>query len=143
MIASMLTQIAGASDVFPGGFVTYSNALKSRVLGVRAETLATHGAVSEATVREMVAGALEAADADLAMAVSGIAGPGGGSEEKPVGTVWIAWGDRERIDTICLCWPVERVLFQTMVAAAALDALRRRLLGITVESRYFQQRRVG
>jgi len=142
MIASMLTQIAGASDVFPGGFVTYSNALKQRVLGVREDTLREHGAVSEATVREMVAGALDAAGADLAMAVSGIAGPGGGSADKPVGTVWIAWGDRENVATVCLRWPVERVLFQTMVAAAALDALRRRLSGIKTESRYFGQRRV-
>lgn len=142
MIASMITQIAGASDVFPGGFVTYSNALKQRVLGVSEATLARDGAVSEATVREMVTGALNAAGADLAVAVSGIAGPGGGSADKPVGTVWLAWGDRERIDSVCLCWPVERVLFQTMVAAAALDALRRRLTGIESESRYFNQRRV-
>lgn len=142
MIASMLTQIAGASDVFPGGFVTYSNALKHSVLGVQESTLESQGAVSEATVREMVAGALNASGADLAVAVSGIAGPGGGSDEKPVGTVWLAWGDRERIDTVCLCWPVERVLFQTMVAAAALDVLRRRLAGIDKQSSYFDQRRM-
>ncbi|MDP5071235.1 MAG: CinA family nicotinamide mononucleotide deamidase-related protein, partial [Congregibacter sp.] len=71
MIASMLTQIAGASDVFPGGFVTYSNALKQSVLGVQASTLENQGAVSEATVKEMVAGALAASGADLAVAVSG------------------------------------------------------------------------
>jgi nicotinamide-nucleotide amidase len=142
MIASMITQIAGASDVFPGGFVTYSNALKHSVLGVREDTLAEHGAVSEATVREMVTGAIKASGANLAVAVSGVAGPGGGSADKPVGTVWIAWGDADHIDTVCLCWPVERVLFQTMVAAAALDVLRRRLAGIGGESRYFDQRRV-
>ncbi|WOJ93055.1 CinA family nicotinamide mononucleotide deamidase-related protein [Congregibacter variabilis] len=142
MIASMLTQIAGASDVFPGGFVTYSNTLKQSVLGVQASTLESQGAVSEATVKEMVIGALDASGADFAMAVSGIAGPGGGSEDKPVGTVWLAWGDRQRVDTVCLCWPVERVLFQTMVAAAALDALRRRLAGIDKQSRYFDQRRM-
>jgi nicotinamide-nucleotide amidase len=142
MIASMLTQIAGASDVFPGGFVTYSNALKQSVLGVQASTLESQGAVSEATVKEMVAGALDASGADLAVAVSGIAGPGGGSDDKPVGTVWLAWGDRQKTDTVCLCWPVERVLFQTMVAAAALDVLRRRLAGIGGQSRYFDQRRL-
>lgn len=142
MIASMLTQIAGASDVFPGGFVTYSNSLKQSVLGVKAATLETEGAVSEATVKEMVLGALDASGADLAVAVSGIAGPGGGSADKPVGTVWLAWGDRQHIDTVCLCWPVERVLFQTMVAAAALDTLRRRLAGITTQSNYFDQRRL-
>jgi nicotinamide-nucleotide amidase len=141
MIASMITQIAGASDVFPGGFVTYSNDLKERVLGVSPQTLIDEGAVSEATVRAMVAGALKASRADLAVAVSGIAGPGGGSVDKPVGTVWLAWGDQEYVETVCLCWPVERILFQTMVAAAALDALRRRLAGIGGESRYFNQRR--
>ncbi|MFK8041585.1 CinA family nicotinamide mononucleotide deamidase-related protein [Congregibacter sp.] len=142
MIASMLTQISGASDVFPGGFVTYSNALKQSVLGVPASTLEADGAVSEATVKAMVAGALDASGADLAVAVSGIAGPGGGSKEKPLGTVWLAWGDRERVETVCLCWPVERVLFQTMVAAAALDVLRRRLAGIDKQSSYFDQRRL-
>jgi nicotinamide-nucleotide amidase len=142
-IAAMLTAIPGSSEVFPGGFVTYSNALKASVLGVQEATLEEQGAVSEATVREMARGALLRADADLAVAVSGIAGPGGGSASKPVGTVWLAWGCRSRIDTVCLTWPVERVLFQTMVAAAGLDALRRRLQGITSLPRYFDQRRVA
>ena len=142
LFAHMLTQIPGSSDVFPGGFVTYSNALKASVLNVREETLESEGAVSEATVRAMLAGALDKTGANLGVAISGIAGPGGGSPEKPVGTVWIAWGDRQIVDTVCLAWPVERVLFQTMVAAAALDALRRRLLGITTQSFYLQQRRV-
>jgi len=142
MFAQLLTQIPGSSDVFPGGFVTYSNALKHSVLGVSEATLAEHGAVSEATVREMLVGALDRAGADLGVAISGVAGPGGGTPEKPVGTVWLAWGDRDSIATVCLAWPVERVLFQTMVAAAALDALRRRLLGISEQSFYLQQRRV-
>ena len=142
MIASLITQIAGSSDVFPGGFVTYSNELKASVLGVTEETLTNHGAVSRDTVIEMVRGALREASADLAVAVSGIAGPGGGTPEKPVGTVWIAWGDEAHIDTICLRWPVERTLFQTMVSAAALDGLRRRLSGIEKTSSYFEQRRV-
>lgn len=142
MFAQLLTQIPGSSDVFPGGFVTYSNAMKHSVLGVRETTLEEHGAVSEATVREMLGGALERADADLGVAISGVAGPGGGTRDKPVGTVWIAWGDRDGIETVCLAWPVERVLFQTMVAAAALDALRRRLLGISEQSFYLRQRRV-
>ncbi|WP_439101575.1 CinA family nicotinamide mononucleotide deamidase-related protein [Congregibacter sp.] len=142
MIASMLTQIAGASDVFPGGFVTYSNALKQSVLGVPGATLQSEGAVSESTVKAMVRGALDASGADLAVAVSGIAGPGGGSDDKPVGTVWLAWGDRNVVETVCLCWPVERVLFQTMVAAAALDVLRRKLAGIEKQSSYFDQRRL-
>ncbi len=142
MIAQMITQIPGSSDVFPGAFVTYSNALKSSVLGVSPEILEEHGAVSEETVRAMLAGALQAANADLGVAVSGVAGPGGGSPDKPVGTVWLAWGSRDAVETVRLQWPVERVLFQTMVAAAALDALRRRMLGITTQSFYLQQRKV-
>lgn len=140
-IAQMLTQIPGASQVFPGGIVAYSDALKTSLLGVGENTLREHGAVSEATVREMAQGALRAANADLAVAVSGIAGPGGGSADKPVGSVCLAWGDRAAMNTITLLWPVERRLFQTMVAAAGLDALRRRLLGIKASSFYFRQRR--
>ncbi|MEZ5502527.1 MAG: CinA family nicotinamide mononucleotide deamidase-related protein [Halioglobus sp.] len=142
LIASMLTRIPGASDAFHAGFVTYSNAVKHAVLGVRNDTLAAHGAVSEAVVKEMALGALQRAGADYAIAVSGIAGPDGGTPDKPVGTVWLAWGSRENLRTRCLLWPVERTLFQTMVAAAGLDMLRRLLLGIEEESRYFSQRRV-
>lgn len=140
-IAAMLTQIPGASEVFPGGFVTYSNALKQSLLGVRAETLAADGAVSEATVREMLAGALERSGADLGVAVSGVAGPGGGSADKPVGLVWLAWGSAGHSETLCLHWPVARALFQTMVAAAALDLLRRRIEGIDSLPHYAEQRR--
>jgi nicotinamide-nucleotide amidase len=93
-IAKVVTDIAGSSGWFEGGLVTYSNEAKQELLGVTAATLTTQGAVSEATVREMVAGALARSRADLALAVSGIAGPGGGSPEKPVGTVWFAWGVR-------------------------------------------------
>lgn len=142
MIAQMITQVPGSSDVFPGGLVTYSNALKHSLLGVAESTLAAHGAVSEATVRAMLAGALDATGADLGVAVSGVAGPGGGTPEKPVGTVWLAWGGRDEAQAVCLHWPVERVLFQTMVAAAGLDALRRHLQGIAAQSFYLRQRRV-
>ncbi len=90
-IAQVSTAISGSSEWFERGFVTYSNTAKQEMLGVRAETLIQHGAVSEATVREMAAGALAASRAQVAVAVSGIAGPSGGSAEKPVGTVWIAW----------------------------------------------------
>ena len=94
-IAKTVTDIAGSSAWFDRGFVTYSNEAKQDLLGVRAETLAAHGAVSEATVREMVAGALGRSRARIAVAVSGIAGPGGGTPDKPVGTVWLAWGRRD------------------------------------------------
>ena len=91
-VAKVLTDRAGSSAYVTGGLVTYSNEAKQALLGVSAETLAEHGAVSEPVVREMVAGALKASGADVAVAVSGIAGPGGATEGKPVGTVWFAWG---------------------------------------------------
>tara|TARA_B110000285_G_scaffold102321_1_gene116424 strand:+ start:198 stop:1517 length:1320 start_codon:yes stop_codon:yes gene_type:complete len=140
LIASMLTRIPGSSQGFHAGFVTYSDAIKQSVLGVNAQTLADNGAVSEEVVREMALGALQRSGADYAIAVSGIAGPDGGTEEKPVGTVWLAWGDRQNIRARCLVWPVDRTLFQTMLAAAGLDMMRRFLLGIDEEPRYFAQR---
>ncbi|MFA6903768.1 MAG: nicotinamide-nucleotide amidohydrolase family protein [Gallionellaceae bacterium] len=91
-VASAVTEIAGSSAWFERGFVTYSNQAKVDMLGVSTDTLARFGAVSEATVREMVQGALRNSQAQVALAVSGIAGPGGGTAEKPVGTVWFAWG---------------------------------------------------
>ncbi len=93
-IAEVVTATSGSSAWFDRGFVTYSNAAKQDLLGVSPETLARHGAVSEETVREMVVGALAASPADVAVAVSGIAGPGGATAGKPVGTVCLAWGIR-------------------------------------------------
>jgi len=90
-LAQVVTSVAGSSAWFDRGFVTYSNAAKQDMLGVRAETLAGFGAVSEATAREMVLGALAHSAAQMAIAITGIAGPGGGSLEKPVGTVCFAW----------------------------------------------------
>jgi nicotinamide-nucleotide amidase len=88
MIAAALTDIAGSSAVVDRGFVTYSNEAKMEMLGVRGETLRTHGAVSEETALEMAAGALRDSRAGIAVSVTGIAGPDGGSAEKPVGLVW-------------------------------------------------------
>lgn len=90
-IAKVLTDIAGSSAWFERGFVTYSDAAKMELLGVREATLTAHGAVSGEAVTEMAAGALAHSRADAAVAVSGIAGPGGSSPNKPVGTVWLAW----------------------------------------------------
>jgi len=90
-VSQELTAVAGSSAWFERGFVTYSNAAKQEMLAVSADTLAKFGAVSEAVVREMALGALKHSRAQLAVAVSGVAGPGGGSAEKPVGTVCFAW----------------------------------------------------
>lgn len=89
MISAALTDIAGASEVFECGFITYSNTAKTEVLGVPATLIDLHGAVSEPVANAMAEGALQHSQADIAVSVTGIAGPGGGSEEKPVGTVWI------------------------------------------------------
>lgn len=91
-VAKVLTDKAGSSAYVVGGLVTYSNDAKQQLLGVTDASLDNHGAVSEPVVREMVAGALATTGAGVAVAISGVAGPGGGSEEKPVGTVWFAWG---------------------------------------------------
>lgn len=99
LVSAALTDIPGASEVLERSVVTYSNAAKTTLLGVPAEVLAAHGAVSAATAEAMAAGARAAADADLAVAVTGIAGPGGGSAEKPVGLVWFGLADREGVTT--------------------------------------------
>jgi len=100
--AQAVTAIAGSSEWFERGFVTYSNAAKEEMLGVRAATIAKHGAVSEETAREMALGALKHSRGTIALAITGIAGPGGGSAAKPVGTVCFAWarkGDEASVET--------------------------------------------
>ena len=91
LIAAHCTDVAGSSDWFDRGFVTYSNAAKTEMLGVDAALIAEHGAVSEPVARAMVQGALQHSAAQVAVAVTGVAGPGGGSATKPVGTVWMGW----------------------------------------------------
>lgn len=137
LIASLITEVAGSSQVFEAGVVSYSNAIKQSVLNVSEADLQRHGAVSETVVKQMALGALAISGADYAIAVSGVAGPDGGSEDKPVGTAWIAWGHKDSIKTRKLYVPVARKLFQTMTAAITLDLIRRELLGIKAESRYF------
>ena len=100
LIAAACTELAGSSDWFDRGFVTYSNAAKADLLGVDAGLIASQGAVSEAVARAMAAGALARSLAALAVAVTGVAGPGGGSAAKPVGTVWLAWAWRDGAGTV-------------------------------------------
>lgn len=123
-IAQAVTAVAGSSAWFERGFVTYSNAAKQSMLGVSGETLAAHGAVSAETVREMARGALQASPAQVAVAVSGIAGPGGGSAAKPVGTVWIAWAWPQRIEVECFHFSGDRRAVRAQAVAAALVGLR-------------------
>ncbi|MBK1720767.1 nicotinamide-nucleotide amidase [Thiocystis violacea] len=123
-VAKVVTDIAGSSAWFDRGFVTYSNAAKQDMLGVRAETLDTHGAVSAAVVREMVLGALQRSRSQLAVAISGIAGPGGGSADKPVGTVWMAWG-RIGQEPVVRCLPIagDREQVRARAVQAALEGV--------------------
>jgi nicotinamide-nucleotide amidase len=102
-IAKALTDVAGSSQWVDSGYVTYSNTAKMRDVGVLARTLAEHGAVSEMTVREMANGALRATGVEMAIAVSGIAGPDGGTAEKPVGTVWFAVATPEAQGAAAVC----------------------------------------
>jgi nicotinamide-nucleotide amidase len=127
-IAKTVTDIAGSSDWFDCGMVAYSYEAKQALLGVRAETLEIHGAVSRETVVEMVSGALVNSGAGIAVAVTGIAGPGGGSDDKPVGTVWIGWkrrGGYARAEAFHFEGDRDRVRRQTVAAALrGLEDLR-------------------
>jgi len=126
LIAAACTAVAGSSDWFERGFVSYSNAAKSEMLGVDAGLIAAHGAVSEAVVRAMAEGAVRRAGVDLGVAVTGIAGPGGATPGKPVGTVWLGWA-----------WPggvlTERCQFagdRAAVRAATVQHALQRLLSL-------------
>ena len=129
-VAAMLTGNAGSSAYFNGGVVSYSNELKQILLGVNAATLAAHGAVSEQTVTEMAAGGRARLAADYAIATSGIAGPGGGSEEKPVGTIWIAVAGPDGVRTRLLSAGKDRRRNITYTTHQVLDMLRRELDGL-------------
>lgn len=140
-VASLLTEVSGASSVFEAGIVSYSNDIKHQVLNVSEESLAQYGAVSEAVVREMLAGALDLSGADLGVSVSGIAGPNGGTPDKPVGTVWLAWGSKDNIKAQEFLFPGSRVFFQEVVSALALDLVRRELIDSQEEPVYFRSRK--
>ena len=124
LIAGAITEVAGSSAWFDRGFVTYSNPAKVEMLGVRPRTLATAGAVSEATAAEMAAGALARSRADVAVAVTGIAGPDGGTPDKPVGTVCFAWARRGAAPvTATHHFPGDRAAVRAATVAMALQGL--------------------
>ncbi|HJN90550.1 MAG TPA: competence/damage-inducible protein A [Verrucomicrobiota bacterium] len=123
-----ITNVPGASAVFAGGMLTYSNELKKKLLGVNESTLAQHGAVSKEVAIEMARGALEMSGTDYALSVTGIAGPGGGTPEKPVGTVWMGLASRGgRPLAICEHNPYDRETFKHITVHQSLELLRRRL----------------
>ncbi len=124
LIAAACTAVAGSSDWLEGGWVTYSNEAKSRWLGVPAELIERQGAVSEAVALAMARGALSGSQAQLSVAVTGIAGPGGAVPGKPVGTVWLAWGTAQALQAECLHLPGDR----DAVRSATVDAALQRLL---------------
>jgi nicotinamide-nucleotide amidase len=122
-VASAMTDLAGSSAWFECGFVTYSNEAKMQHLDVSAEILTTYGAVSEATVIAMVKGAVANSRADVAVAISGIAGPGGGSADKPVGTVWFAWGTATEQQASCMHFVGDRASVREQSVLVAISNL--------------------
>lgn len=130
-IAKSITDVAGSSAVFGYGVVSYSNGAKESILGVMNETLEAHGAVSEPVVEEMAEGVLHLSGADIAVAVSGIAGPDGGTDDKPVGTVWFAWAVRDGtealVDTACEFFTGDRDLVRELTVAHALQGVLERI----------------
>ncbi|TNE67872.1 MAG: CinA family nicotinamide mononucleotide deamidase-related protein [Bacteroidetes bacterium] len=128
-IAHLITSVPGASAYFPGTIVSYSYEMKTKLLGVKPDTLATFGAVSAETVQEMALGALDTLEVDIALAVSGIAGPDGGTPDKPVGTVWMAVADRDRVITARHVFARDRLKNIQLTAVYGLDLVRRFLLG--------------
>lgn len=136
LIAASCTELAGSSAWFERGFVTYSNEAKTELLGVPAALIAQHGAVSEEVAKAMAAGALAHSRADIAVAVTGVAGPSGGSQAKPVGTVWLAWAERGRgggLDAVAvhaekMWFPGDRRAVRGATVAHALAGVRNRLV---------------
>jgi nicotinamide-nucleotide amidase len=126
-VGQCLTAVAGSSRWFERGFITYSNEAKLELLGVAADTLATHGAVSEATAAAMALGALAHSHADWALAITGVAGPEGGSPGRPVGTVCFAWaGPEGQLDTTSHRFQGDREAVRAQSVAHALAGLRQR-----------------
>lgn len=130
-VAKAITDVAGSSAVFGYGIVSYSNGAKESIIGVQNQTLEERGSVSAAVVEEMAKGTLHLSGADIAVAVSGVAGPGGGTKEKPVGMVWFGWAVRDGanalVDTSCEHFTGDRELVREASVAYALQGVRERI----------------
>jgi len=122
-IAAAITDVPGSSSWFEYGLVTYANGAKQTLLGVPGDLLANDGAVSEPVVKAMAMGALQVSGADLAVAVSGIAGPDGGSPGKPVGRVWFAWAGQSKVKTLCREFSGNRQAVRQQTVLCALEGL--------------------
>jgi nicotinamide-nucleotide amidase len=127
LIAARCTDLSGSSNWFERGFVTYSNAAKTELIGVPAALIEQHGAVSEPVARAMASGALGHARAQVSVAVTGIAGPTGGSPDKPVGTVWFAWDVADRISSERCVFAGDRMAVREATVQHALQGLLKRL----------------
>jgi PncC family amidohydrolase len=127
LVASRLTDISGASSVFTHGFVSYSNEAKVQLIGVLKETLAAHGAVSEEVASEMAKGAQRASGSDYSISITGIAGPAGGTKDKPIGTVCFGIAGPTGVETFREMHPRSRRDFKRQVSQRALDLVRRAL----------------
>ncbi|WP_028605984.1 CinA family protein [Ottowia thiooxydans] len=127
LISGACTDLAGSSDWFDRGFVTYSNAAKSELLAVPMDLIVLHGAVSEPVVRAMAEGALARSNAQVSVAVTGVAGPGGGSAEKPVGTVWFGWCVNGKTISECAHFEGDRARVRAATVEHALRGLLARL----------------
>ena len=127
LIGKMITEVSGASEVYGFGFITYANEAKMQLLGVKKETLDTFGAVSEETAREMAEGARRASGSDIAVSVTGIAGPGGGTEEKPVGLVYIGVNDKLGTEVFRFVQHGDRERVRNKSALCALDIILKRI----------------
>ena len=133
LVAQMISAVPGSSDYFDRGLVTYSNQAKMELLGVSEETLREHGAVSEPCARAMAEGARARARTTYALSVTGIAGPGGGTADKPVGLVYVALAMPEKTVVRRIHWPGQREQVRAISAMVALDLLRRCLAGLPLD----------
>lgn len=128
LVAQRLTEVSGASAYFMQGVVAYQNAAKTQLLGVPAELIEAHGAVSAEVAEAMASGMRSRASTDFALSTTGIAGPSGGSQQKPVGTVYIGYCDAQQTKSLHLRLPGDRNLIRWRASQAALDYLRRQML---------------
>lgn len=129
-VCAALTEVSGSSQWFDGGVVAYADSIKQKLLSVSVDDLNMHGAVSGPVVEAMVVGVKALMDADVAVAISGVAGPGGGSKDKPVGTVWLAWADKYGVVSQCHLLEGDRELVRNQAVLLALSGLREKLLNM-------------